>query len=57
MALAWDGAGLWVANHGWVDNDHSMLMRLDPADGRVLASRRLPGQPMNLTFDGTHLSG
>jgi hypothetical protein len=49
--VAWDGASVWVANHKWLAEGHSTLVRLDPAEGRVLATHRLPGQPMQLVVD------
>ncbi|MEO8359516.1 MAG: protein kinase [Vicinamibacteria bacterium] len=53
--ITWDGQAIWVANHKWLTNDHSTLMRLDPIDGRVLNTYKLPGQPVCVTADQNFL--
>jgi hypothetical protein len=55
VSIAWAAQAIWVANHKWLPGEYSTLMKIDPTSGRVLETFRLPGQPMHLTADATHL--
>jgi hypothetical protein len=53
--VVWDGEVIWVANHKWLTGEYSTLMKLDPNDGRILDTFRLPGQPIHLMVEGPHI--